>query len=206
MIKSNRFDCQHFHFPGVLIFMLYQLLSLIGPKLPLYSPSFQTAKWMLLIPFRNGAPRFSWQVDWWFVFYHNSKAPDFLFYIPTCQSERYFPEGSISVPARRGKAWQRGSLLANIYLQEGDHMGWGVCHHPHRFRLLNLKCPMRSSFSKTAQESPSLYKHFHLHDSFIQPLLLICVCGDWHPDYRIFIESIYRVKACVRIHFDQLSS
>lgn len=106
----------------------------------------------------------------------------------------------------QGKAWQGDSLQANIYLQERDQMGWGVCHHPHRFRLLNLNSPMRSSSSKTPQESPSLYKHFHLHDSFIQPLLLICACGDWHPNYRIFIKSIYRVKACVKIHFDQLSS
>lgn len=41
----------------------------------------------------------------------------FLVYIPTCQSERYFPEGGISVPVRRGKAWQGG------FLQHGGSHG-----------------------------------------------------------------------------------
>lgn len=145
MIKINSFDFQHFHFPGILIFMISCCHSL-SPNCLFILPAFKLQSEYSSFPSDEmGHPNFHdrWTGDWCFT--HNSKG--FWCYIPTCQSERYFPGSSISVPARTGKAWQRGCLQANLYLQEGDHMGWGVCNHPHMFSLLNLNALMRSSFS-----------------------------------------------------------
>lgn len=147
MIKSNSFACQHFHFPGILIFMMSCCHSL-APDCLFMLPAFRLQSECSSFPSDEMRHPIFMTDGLVIGVLPQQQSTRFLVLHPDLPKWKVLPWGKhFSACKERKGLTRRFPAGKNLYLQEGDHMGWGVCNHPHTFSLLNLNSLVRSSFS-----------------------------------------------------------